>query len=104
MSCRILTQYSDPKDLGATLAVIDPESGSSEKVETPFAFLGSLSVAEAGGKFILTSAGGSPTQPSVITALVLDSVDDLPSAKADQWRILKKSSTDVVRLGSAVLA
>ena len=84
--------YSDAKEAGSTLAVLDGKSGKLSPLNTPYSSFGSLSVSEVGDKVAVATVGGSPTKSSEAAIIVVDSVDALISADASQWQTLRKSS------------
>ena len=54
-------------------------------------------MASAGGKLVLATVGGSPTQASEVALLAVDSADQLLSTQPSQWQTLRKDSTVEVR-------
>lgn len=84
--------YSDAKEAGSTLAVLDGKSGKLSPLSTPYSSFGSLSVSEVGSKVAVATVGGSPTKSSEAAIIVVDSVDALISADPSQWQTLRKSS------------
>jgi len=62
---RLLTTYSDPKEAGMRLAVLDAASGALTDLQTPYSAFGALSVVpRPGGRVALALVGGQPTRPS----------------------------------------
>ncbi|CAL8470722.1 g10264 [Coccomyxa elongata] len=89
---RLLVVYSDAKEAGSTLAVLDGKSGKLSPLNTPYSSFGSLSVSEVGDKVAVATVGGSPTKSSEAAMIVVDSVDALISADPSQWQTLRQSS------------
>ena len=94
--CRILAEYSDPTKAGSTVAVIDPSTGGSEQLKTPFSSLGNISVCEAGGKLRLATVGTSPKKPSAVAVLEVASPAALAASTPADWTILQVSSKSEV--------
>lgn len=82
---RLVADYSDPSSAGSELIIIDPATGETVGVKSPYSSFGSLSV--AGGK--LVTVGGSPTRPSEVA--VLDFKSDIATAGSEQWTSLKRA-------------
>lgn len=73
--CRLLVTYSDPKEAGMRLAVLDPASGSLSGLATPYSAFGPLSaVPRPGGRIALALVGGQPTRPSEAALLEVSSL------------------------------
>lgn len=83
--------YSDPKEAGSTLAIIN--DGKLLPIKSPYSSFGSLSFAKVGSKVAVATVGGSPTRPSEAAVLMADSVDGLLTADASQWHTLRKSTS-----------
>ncbi|KAK9844215.1 hypothetical protein WJX81_008232 [Elliptochloris bilobata] len=90
---RMLVTYSDPKEAGMRLAVLDPSDGSLADLDTPYTAFGPLSVVpRPGGCVAVALVGGQPTAPSE-AALLEVPLEELATAPASAWRVLRKSSS-----------
>lgn len=70
MACRLLVTYSDPKEAGMRLAVLDPADGKLANLDTPYTAFGALSVVPRPGvRVAVAFVGGQPTAPSEIVLL-----------------------------------
>lgn len=70
LGCRLLVTYSDPKEAGMRLAVLDPADGRLADLDTPYTAFGALSVVpRPGGRVAVAFVGGQPTAPSEVALL-----------------------------------
>ncbi|KAI7838093.1 hypothetical protein COHA_008101 [Chlorella ohadii] len=96
---RILAVFSDPKEAGSTLALIDPASGSMTRLDTPFtSYSGpTLAVHESPeGGVRVSAAAGSALQPAAIALLEVASVDALAGSKPGDWQLVQLSAATQV--------
>ena len=88
---RLLCLYSDPKEAGMKLSVLD-KSGQLTPLNTPYSSFGSISVGRSGKGLALATVGGSPTRASEAALLLADDVDGLIRSTPDDWQVLRKSA------------
>jgi hypothetical protein len=96
---RLLCLYSDPKEAGSKLAVLD-SAGKLTQLDTPYSSFGTLTAgcaANSGGRVAIASIGASPTRASEAAVLFADSVDALLASKPSDWEVLRKSASVEVR-------